>query len=355
MLTVITLEGDMLEYISRRKRIRPCQIQKGVLPRNKSYNIQVKIYVVITSFNEPITIGKAIEQIICPNRELWPSLQLVVVAPDESTLNKAEEVCQKCNFKNVTFIKDHEQGKPVALDLAVDTITRGTVGIQQDDLLILTDGDVYLGDDAIKNLLNNFRHDGMTGGVGGHPVSVDSRGSMFGYFSHLFCEAAHVRRTASFAMMTVSMSGYLYAIRGDLLGQIFPIPAQIRAEDAYISQKTFSLGYKIAYAPNALVYVKFPKNLSDWYKQKTRSLGGNVQLSDPSLHSSPLHPLSPRRSIIQDLQMAFFPLTFAKSPKELFWSLLLYPLRFLLWIRIYYNHALKRYKSGAWERIDSSK
>jgi len=325
------------------------------LLRKKSYNIQVKIYVVITSFNEPGTIGKAIEQIIYPNKDLWSSLQLVVIAPDEPTLNKAEEVCQKYNFEKFILVRDPGQGKPVALNLAVETVTKNGVITRRDDLLILTDGDVYLEDDAIKNLLNNFRHDGRTGGVGGHPVSVDSQQNMFGYFSHLFCEAAHVRRTASFAITTVSMSGYLYAIRGDLLGQIFPIPAQTRAEDAYISQKVLSLGYKIAYAPNALVYVKFPKNLSDWYKQKTRSLGGNIQLSNPSLHSLPLHPSSPRRSIIQDLQMAFFPLLFAKSPKELFWSLLLYPLRLFLWIRIYYNHALKRYKSGAWERIESSK
>jgi len=307
------------------------------------------MYVVITSFNELATIGKAVEQIICPNRDLWSSLQLIVIAPDEPTLKKAETICQKYKFENVQLVKDSGQGKPMALNIAVETITRGGVGILSDDLLILTDGDVYLGNEAIKNLLKLKD----CGGVGGHPVSVDSRQNMFGYFSHLFCEAAHVRRLkdrhAPLAMMIVPMSGYLYAVRGDLLGQIFPIPTQVRAEDAYISQRILSLGYKIGYAPNALVYVKFPKNLGDWYRQKTRSLGGNVQLADPSLH------LSPRRSVFQDLQMIFFPLLFAKSYKELYWSLLLYLLRLFLWVKIYYNHALKRYKSGSWERIESSK
>ena len=305
------------------------------------------IYIIITSFNEPATIGKAVEQIICPNRDLWPYLRIVVVAPDELTLKGAEKVCQKCRFENVRLIQDFGRGKPTALNIAVETITKGGIGTSSDDLLILTDGDVYLENNAIKNLLKHF-DDSAMGGAGGHPVSVDSRQNMFGYFSHLFCKAAHVRRLKT---IDIPMGGYLYVIRGDLLNQVFPIPAQIRAEDAYISQKILSLGYRIAYAPNALVYVKFPKNLSDWYKQKTRSLGGNVQLSDLPLPSSSL----PSRSITQDLRMLFFPLLFAKSSEELFWSLLLYPLRFLLWVKIYYNHILRRYKSGAWDRIESSK
>lgn len=307
----------------------------------------MKIYVGITSFNEPATIGKAVEQIISPNKDLWPILQLVIVAPDEPTLKIAEKVCQKYSFENVRLIKDLGQGKPVALNIAVETITKGSVSIRPEDLLILTDGDVYLENDAIKNLLEAFRHPhpAMTrGAVGGHPVSVDSRQNMFGYFSHLFCEAAHIRRQDD---GTVPVSGYLYAVRGDLLNHVFPIPAHIRAEDAYIFQKILSLGYKIAYAPDALVYVRFPKNLSDWYKQKTRSLGGNVQLKALSNKSS--------RSVIQDLEMAVFPLLFARNIKEFFWSLLLYPLRLWLWVKIYCNHVLNNYKPGAWDRVESSK
>jgi len=267
----------------------------------------------------------------------------VVVAPDDPTLKTAEKVCQRYNFENVQLIRDSGQGKPAALNIAVETITKGGIGTPPKDLLILTDGDVYLENDAVKNLLDSFRRNETTVGVGGHPVSVDNRQNMFGYFSHLFCEAAHTRRLKD---PNIPVSGYLSVIRGDLLNQIFPIPSRVRAEDAYISQKIFSLGYKTAYAPSALVYVKFPKNLGDWYKQKTRSLGGNVQLSDFQSSS---------RSVLQDLQMMFFPLAFAKSPKEFLWSLLLYPLRFFLWIKIYYNHALKRYEQGAWTRIESSK
>ena len=299
----------------------------------------MKVFVIVTSFNEPETIGKAVEQIIGPNRDLWPLIQLLVIAPDQSTLKVAEEVCQKYSFENFKLIKDPGQGKPAALNIAVGTITNSGASNQPDDLLILTDGDIYLEDDAIKKLLNQFA-DPHKEAVGGHPVSADSRTNMFGYFSHLFCSAAHLNRQKDPA---IPMSGYLYAIRTSVLAKIFPLPEVVRAEDAYISQKLLFLGSKFTYASDAVVYVKFPKNFTDWFKQKTRSLGGNVQASMSA------------RSILQDFRMMFFPLFFAKSLKELLWSLLLYPLRLLLWIRIYFNHFLKRYKSGAWERIESSK
>lgn len=327
----------------------------------------MRLFVIITSFKEEATIGKAVEQIICPNKDLWLRLSLLITSPDEPTLKKAEEVCQRVGFDNYRLLKDAGEGKASALNLAVKTITNYYPVSPKGDLLILTDGDMSVANDAIKNLLNCLKDD--LGGVGGHPVSLDSRTTMFGYFSRLFCEAAHKRRLVD---PTVPMSGYLYAFR--LIDGIFPIPSQVRAEDAYISQKLFSQGYSYGYAPDALAYVKFPKNLSDWYKQKTRSLGGNVQLkslnrsveivagSDGSSGSSLNTPSKTQtaghvkdRSVLQDLQMVFFPIAFAKTPKELFWSLLLYPLRLFLWLKIYFNHAFNRYKSGMWERIESSK
>lgn len=376
----------------------------------------MNLFVIITSYKEEATIGKAVEQIICPNRDLWSQLRLIITSPDQDTLKKAEEVCQTYGFVNFRLLQDLGQGKASALNLAVETITKEYSINPKEDLLILTDGDMYIAEDAINHLLGRFSsaqnprseqnpsvckkpksltntdksifnvdtgdqadpNAKMLSGVGGHPVSLDSRTTMFGYFSHLFCEAAHKRRLHNDSLFCnvksdkhddnayfgsqnfIPMSGYLYAF--SLVDGLFPIPPQVRAEDAYISQKLLPLGYSYGYAPKALAYVKFPKNLSDWYKQKTRSLGGNVQLkslrestSDVSASVEDSMRCFKSRSILQDLEMVFFPLTFAKTPKEFLWSLLLYPLRLFLWLKIYFNHAFNRYKSGMWERIESSK
>lgn len=295
----------------------------------------MNITVIITAYKEHKTVAKAISQILGPNKGLFEDLQLLVVAPDSGTINTAKkELSKHKEFSGTQVIKDLGKGKPAALNLAYSKT--------KTDIIIFTDGDMYVDDTAIKEILTTFK-DPKVGGASGHPVSLDSRISAFGYYSHLFCEAAHKKRSSG---GFVPMSGYLYAIRN--IKGIFPIPEYLRAEDAYISHKIASMGYKIAYAPDALAYVHFPKSLKDWIAQKTRSLGGNVQIgSDPS-GSDP-------RSVLQDLHMFLFPLYFAKNPKEVLYSILLYPLRLYLWIRIYIQHLTKSYSKGVWKRIESSK
>lgn len=360
------------------------------------------IFVILTSHKEEHTIGRAVEQLLWPNKDLWGVLRLVVVAPDRQTLSKAKEICQKCNYNSYTLLQDTGKGKATALNTAVEYIKANYPVEPEKDVLIFTDGDMYVGDDSVREVVKPFQMPlqgdleglgvmgdadrvdavGRVGGVGGYPVSLDDRATQFGYYSHLFCEAAHVRRLKNRARYEgledskdvrkpadfVPMSGYLYAVR--FIDGLFPIPPDVRAEDAYISKKLVDMGYTLGYVPEALAYVRFPKSLGDWLKQKTRSLGGNIQLArvaDDSikalesldmssrLSGSPLVNLKTSRNINQDLAMLLFPLTFAKTPKEFVWSLILYPLRLYLWFRIYYNHIFNRYSTGMWERIESTK
>ena len=354
---------------------------------------QILISVLITSYKEPETIKKAVHAVINQQYStLSPSqIEIIVVAPDDETLISAREAFEsstkqenqlpqskdhdillsrenthsdpstkvggisldnKSGKPNFLTIKDLGQGKPVALNLAVPQ----ALG----EILLLTDGDMYIGKSSLEEIWGHFANPRVFG-VSGHPVSNDSRNNQFGYYSHLFCEAAHQKRLID---PRTPMSGYLYAFRNPFLYKqkmswekamdvknmshektimdIFPIPKEIRAEDAYISTKIQESGYKTDYEPKALAYVKFPKNLDDWIKQKTRSLGGNVQVKH-------------KRNIFEDLGMALFPIKFAKTPKELTWSLSLYPIRLYLWLKIYLNHFTHNYKPGRWERIESSK
>ncbi len=301
----------------------------------------MRISVLLTAFKESPSIGKAIEKIVAPNHRHWPEMDLIIVAPDDETLAAAQAALKPLGFPNYQLIKDDGKGKPAALNLAITKATG--------EILVLTDGDMHVDDLALVKLITHFGSENskMLGGVGGHPVSLEDRSTMFGYFSHLFCEAAHQKRLREPA---IAMSGYLYAIRN--VPGIFPLPVQIRADDAYITSMLVSMGYTIKYEPEALAYVNFPKNFKDWMKQKTRSLGGNVQLKSFPANSP---QISRTRSIMQDIGMALFPLKFARNAKEMFYSLILYFLRAWLWINIYLRHMFGMYSQGAWDRIESSK
>ncbi len=296
----------------------------------------MNVSIILTSYDEHRSIAKAISQIAKNNVN---NLQLLVVAPDQKTIEIAkDEIAKHQQLKESKIIKDAGIGKPNAINTAIP--------YAKGEIIIFTDGDMYISDNAISLLIEGFTDEKVTG-VSGHPVSLDDRNTFWGFTSHLFCFGAHTMRARPSAAWPASpsspMSGYLYAIKiTNAVAKLFPLPTEIRAEDAYISKKIAGMGYKINYATNALAYVKFPKNLKDWINQKKRSLGGNIQIKN-------------QRSIFEDLQNALIPIKFAKTPKEYFFLLGIYLLRLHLWILIYIQHHKKSYSKGKWEQIKSSK
>ncbi len=303
----------------------------------------MKIAVIITSFNEKATVGNAVKAVIkaVNNEQKYNNFyQVILVAPDLDTLSEGERAAQSEVYAHFKTIKDNGVGKPAALNLAVDNV--------EADYFIFTDGDVQISEQSISELVNELSL-GNKSAVGGHPVSADSRLTFWGYSSHLYCEAAHQRRMKE--TIYTPLSGYLYIIKN--IPGIFPMPEEIRSDDAYVSMRLVEMGKKIGYAGNALVYTKFPKTLTDWMSQKKRSLGGNIQLLKYKQKTSSTE--NHTRNIREDLSMALFPIRFAKNIRELMFSILVYPLRAYLWLTIYLNHLLNRYSVGAWKRIESSK
>ncbi|PIR42428.1 hypothetical protein CO058_02500 [candidate division WWE3 bacterium CG_4_9_14_0_2_um_filter_35_11] len=311
----------------------------------------MKVTVILTSYNEYHSIAKAISQIA---KNDIKDLELLVVAPDEKTIEVAKkELAKHPQLKASKIIKDAGTGKPNAINTAIPQA--------KGEIIIFTDGDMYISDNAIFLLLEGFT-DEKVAGVSGHPVSLDDRNTFWGFSSHLFCYGAHTVRVAlqkeglpRKKKGYPPMSGYLYAIKmTKAVAKLFPLPTEIRAEDAYISKRINELGYKTTYSPDALAYVRFPKNLHDWIDQKKRSLGGNIQIRIRATLQKEGLPLF-RRGIIQDTSGFFIPIKFASSPKEYFYLFGIYPLRLYLWILIYIQHYKKDYSNGRWEQIKSSK
>lgn len=289
--------------------------------------------IIITAFKEADTIKIAIEQLLLSDKKILKELEIIVVAPDNNTLNAAKASLK--NFKNYKLIKDDATGKANALNKAVSKL--------QNEILIFTDGDMYVSDNAIELLIKHFDNKKVAG-VSGNPRPLNKRNSMFGFFAHLFCDAADSNRRKG----RVPMSGYLFAVRN--VKGLFPLPKNLKAEDAYISLKLIELGYKIDYEPKAYAYVKFPDNTSDWLKQKTRSLGGNFQLNKYFKNKS-----IKTRNIFEDLTEIFYPIEYAKNLNEFLYLFYLYPLRLILWFKIIFNYIFNNYKEGSWDRIESTK
>lgn len=282
------------------------------------------ISIIITTKEEEKTLPRAIKAIL---DEKIPNSELIVVDPSQET----KKIISQFPFK-IRFIQDKGIGKPAALNLVFQKV--------EGEILVLTDGDVFIEKGAIKKLLKHFI-DKKIGAVSGHPVPINPRDNLFGYWSHFLTDAAdYLRRKKTKKGEYLVCSGYLYAIRN----VIKEIPEDTLVEDSIISEMIWQRGYKIIYEPEAKVYVKYPDNFSDWLKQKIRATGGYLQ----SISKQKM------RGFLEEIKDGFkLFFTYPKNLKEFFWTILLYLARLYLWFLIFWQ--IKILKKFHWPRIESTK
>lgn len=291
--------------------------------------------IIITAYGEERTLGRAMDAFLA--QDLPSEWELLVVCPDEPTATVAARYAMETT--RVRVLQDEGKGKPAALNLALSAAGG--------DIVVLSDGDVYVGPGSVKALVAAFT-DPRVGIVSGRPLSVSPRQTMLGYWSHLLVDAgAHqqrLRRAREGEFL--ECSGYLYAFRRAL---VRPIPEDSLAEDGLISHRVWEQGYVTAYAPEALVYVKYPSSYRDWITQKIRSMGGYVQ---PYVKAS-REKRSFRREVLDG---AWAAIQYAQSARELWWTLLLFVARVYVWLRVWWDvKCRKRPFSALWQRVNSTK
>lgn len=290
--------------------------------------------VLLTSYREPHTVGRAIAALL---PQLPADAELLAIAPDEPTIAVIRAWTTRDG--RVHHIQDQQQGKPAALNVGL--------AAARHDIVVLTDGDVEVQPDALMALLTPFDNP-QVGAVSGRVVSVSPRGTLLGYWSHLLVDAAHEtrqRRAAQGAFLLCT--GYLFAYRRALVPVI---PPDALAEDAVISHRIAEQGYRIAYAPQAVVHVKYPSTYRDWLLQKVRSAGGYAQ---PYITQS---PVKMRSAWLEIREGTWFALTYGRTPREHLWTLLLFVARLHLWLLVYWRVRVRRLPlSTLWQRVSSTK
>ena len=292
------------------------------------------ISVIITSYREAATIGRALDAFLA---QLPADAELLVVCPDPETTAVVDEYSRR--HLVVRHVADPGQGKPMALNCGL-AAARG-------EIVALSDGDVVIGADALRPLLAPFA-DAAVGATTGRPVSTSPRDTMLGYWSHLLTDSAHqVREKRDQAGQFLLCSGYLFAFRRALIGDI---PVDALAEDAVISHEIAQTGYRIRYVPEAQVFVKYPTTYRDWLRQKVRSAGGYAQ---DTIRKSPFSMRSARLEVVDGTRLA---LAYPRNLRELAWTLLLFAARLHLWLLVFWNVRVRhRPLKALWQRVETTK
>ncbi len=296
--------------------------------------VTTRLSVLITAFREAATVGRAIEAFL---PQLPADAEMLVVCPDPATTLVVDDYATR--YPVVRHVADPQRGKPAALDVGLRA-ARG-------DVVVLSDGDVAVAEDALTLLLAPFA-DPQVGAVSGHPVSVSPRDTVLGYWSHLLTDGIHQMRLArDWAGQFLVCSGYLFAFRRALVERV---PEDALAEDAVLSHLIARQGYRIRYAPRAHVFVKYPTTYRDWLRQKVRSAGGYAQ---DYVRKSPLRM---RSAWLEMLNGTLLALRYPRSLREFLWTLLLFAARLHLWLLVFvYVRLLRRSVPALWQRVKTTK
>jgi len=287
------------------------------------------ISIIITSYKEPNTIGKAIESFL--QQDIKDDYELIVAAPDKETLNAAEKYASK--YKQIKIFKDLGKGKSFALNLLLPKL--------KGKFIILTDGDVYVSKNSVNEILKLFE-DKKVGCVGGRPVPMEDKSTKWGFFANFLFDSAHQLRLKLWNNKEfLEVSGYFWAFKNGIINQI-PIDA---AEDSIVPLMFQKKGYKIGYAENAKVYVKNVDNWKDWINQKVRTSKGHETLNK----YFPDRPVM--KGLSQEAKGALKIFSYPKNLKEFFWFIQLIAMRRYMWYKVKTGEKFK----GDWEVISSTK
>lgn len=296
------------------------------------------IDVIITSYKEPKSTLKAVNIFL---KQLGKNDRVTVVDPFPEV---EEYLNENIKDKRFFFFLDPGEGKSYALNL----LFQEKYSDNKDNIFILSDGDVYVSDNAVKELMSKFKNK-KVGCVTGKPVSVDSRETKYGYWSKLLYSAIDkVRKRLAKDNKFFQCSGYLFAIRNGVIGDI---PIEV-PEDAIIPYLFWKKDYQIAYADKAEVYVKYPNNWKDWLNQRVRTIKAHENIPK-------FAPDMPRtKSFLNEVKTGgIFALTFPKSFKEFFWTIELYFARLYIYFKSWFEMKQNKQFNPGWREsnIESTK
>jgi len=294
---------------------------------------------IVTAYEDPNSTKECIKRLL-NQKNLNEKYEIIAACPDEKT-KKVIMDCKKKYPKIIKYVKqEYGSGK--------NRLMNKILKIVKGDILIWTDGNKFMEEEAINLLLKPFEDSGV-GVVGGKPVAMNDRKTKLGYWAHLLTDSSDkAKQIRAKKGEFIEHSANILAFRRGLIEEI---PLDV-AEDAIISYKISSKGHKNVYVPEARVLVMYPRNFEDWVKQKVRSIKSHEAMNK-YIDKKSVKMKSFKNEIFYGIYLS---LIYPKNLKEFYWTLLLYPARLYIWLKSFYEIKIKNdsYKPD-WSRSETTK
>jgi cellulose synthase/poly-beta-1,6-N-acetylglucosamine synthase-like glycosyltransferase len=205
-----------------------------------------------------------------------------VFVSDGST-DRTVELLERASSDEIRVLH-HEQhlGKAAALDEAVRA-SRG-------EILVFSDADAVLAEDALEHLLRPFA-DPRVGGVSGQRVIVERGGELLAAQRGYIAADSAIKRAETLLGSTSSNDGKLYAIRRSLYRPIDPGAT----DDLFNCLSVVEQGRRFVFEPRARAFIRTPS------RNPSHELARRRRIVARSLHGIAL-----KRRLLNPLRHGFF-------------------------------------------------
>ncbi|SKC82493.1 glycosyltransferase [Krasilnikoviella flava] len=231
------------------------------------------VSVVVPAYEESVVIENCVRSVL---RSEHPALEVVCV--DDGSSDDTFERMQRlaAAHPQVRALRQENAGKGAALNTGI-AAARG-------DVLVLVDADGLFRPDTVTRLLRGFR-DTRVGSVCGNdrPVNLDRvQTRLLSLISHV--GTGLMRRALDVLGCLPVVSGNIGAFRREVLERVGPLHTDTLGEDLELTWRVHRAGYRVTFAPDALVYAESPSTVRGLWRQRVRWARGLLQVT--AMHRS---------------------------------------------------------------------
>lgn len=224
-----------------------------------SIDMSVSIAIGVMAHNEEANVARLLDSILAQTA-LDRIARVMVVASGctDRTVEIVEGYCRR--DERIKLAVEIERGGKVS---AINTF----MTCSPEPVLAVSGADMIYAPQAIEAIIAPFE-DPDIGMVGAHPVPLNSTDTFVGFAVNLLWKLHH-----EVSLITPKM-GELCAFRNVFRG----LDPDMLADEVQIERGIRAVGFKVAYAPDAVIYNRGPETVREFIAQRSRWVAHNLQV-----------------------------------------------------------------------------
>ncbi|MBS1596282.1 MAG: glycosyltransferase [Bacteroidetes bacterium] len=232
-----------------------------------------RVFILMSAYNEQKVIREKLDSVLDTS---YPLDRLAFCIGSDNSSDTTNEIISSyaAKYPQIRFTPYYERnGKSGVLNKLYTQLK--AQGIEDSDVFILTDANVFFTRDCIYEMVKHFKNPSI-GQVGGNVLNNGQRGDGISVQEATYIQRENMikyREGLAWGAM-MGAFGACYAMRADCFS---PIPPNFLMEDFYISMSILQQGKKAISEFKAVCYEDVSNEVTEEFKRKTRISTGNWQ------------------------------------------------------------------------------